>query len=121
ILADAELRALTAAFVFCANDPVGVAGGVGHLKSDYGISVDVVTGPCTDNNVGVRFVERATGKPAINARTHAKALGDHVLKVLKQRGIGDRRKVSEAEDLSLIPAEAGIHAVDSSGFPPVRE
>lgn len=87
ILADTELRALAAAFVFCANDPVGVAGGVEHLQSDYGISVDLVTGPCTDNNVGVRFVERATGKPAINARTQAKALGDRMLKILDARGI----------------------------------
>ncbi|MGH8280287.1 MAG: hypothetical protein ACRETQ_12105 [Gammaproteobacteria bacterium] len=90
ILADAELRALTAAFVFCANDPVGVAGGVEHLRDDYGISVDLVTGPCTDNNVGVRFVEHATGKPAINARTHAKALGERVLKMLEARGIRSR-------------------------------
>jgi len=94
ILADAKLRALTAAFVFCANDPVGVAGGVEHLQGDYGIAVDVVTGPCTDNNVGVRFVERATGRPAINARTHTKALGDHVLKVLATRGIGNKAESS---------------------------
>lgn len=87
ILADPQLRALTAAFVFCANDPVGVAGGVEHLQSDYDISVDVVTGPCTDNNVGVRFVERITGRPAINARTQAKALGDQLLDTLARRGI----------------------------------
>ncbi len=102
ILADAELRALTAAFVFCANDPVGVAGGVEHLQNDYGIGVDVVTGPCTDNNVGVRFVERATGKPAINARTHAKALGEHVLEVLAQRGIG-HAATTEGLPLLLTP------------------
>lgn len=121
ILADAELRSLTAAFVFCANDPVGVAGGVEHLQDDYGIAADLVTGPCTDNNVGVRFVERATGKPAINARTHAKALGDHVLKVLAQRGIRNRGKTSEAADLSVIPAKVGIQVPDNSGFPPVRQ
>ncbi len=87
ILADAGLRALTAAFVFCANDPVGVVGGVQHLKTDYGISADLVTGPATDNNVGVRFVEQQLGLPAINARSHAKALGDHLLGLLEQRGI----------------------------------
>lgn len=88
ILADAELCALTAAFVFCANDPVGVAGGVQHLQDDYGIRADLVTGPATDNNVGVRFVEQQVGLPAINARTHAKALGDHLLSVLAKRGMG---------------------------------
>ena len=87
ILADPELKALTAGFVFCANDPVGVAGGVRHLQSQYGIDADVVTGPATDNNVGVRFVEREVGMKAINARTHSKAFGEHLLKVLAGRGI----------------------------------
>ncbi len=87
ILADPELMALTAGFVFCANDPVGVAGGVRHLQSEYGISADVVTGPATDNNVGVRFVEREVGKKAINARTHSKVFGEHILGLLTERGI----------------------------------
>ena len=87
ILADPELRDLTAAFLFCANDPVGVAGGVRHLEQVYGIKPDVVTGPATDNRVGVRFVEREVGLPAINARTHSRALGEHLMKVLAERGI----------------------------------
>ena len=87
ILDDPELRDLTAAFLFCANDPVGVAGGVRHLEQAYGIKPDVITGPATDNRVGVRFVEREVGLPAINARTHSRALGDHLLKVLAERGI----------------------------------
>ena len=87
ILADPELRALAAAFVFCANDPVGVVGGVRELQQRYGINCDLVTGPATDNRVGVRFVERELSLPAINARSHAKALGEHMLKVLAGRGI----------------------------------
>jgi hypothetical protein len=87
ILADPALMALSAGFVFCANDPVGVAGGVRHLQSEYGIDADVVTGPATDNNVGVRFVEREVGMKAINARTHSKAFGEHLLKLLTERGI----------------------------------
>ena len=87
ILADPALMSLTAGFVFCANDPVGVAGGVRHLQSEYGITADVVTGPATDNNVGVRFVEREVGMKAINARTHSKAFGEHILGLLATRGI----------------------------------
>lgn len=82
ILGDSRLRALGAAFVFCANDPVGAAGGVTGLQRDYGIQVDVVTGPCTDNRVGVRFVENELGLPAINACTHAKALGECLMGLL---------------------------------------
>ena len=87
ILVDPELRALTVAFVFCANDPVGVVGGVRQLQQEYGITADVVTGPATDNNVGVRFVEREVGLRAINARNHSKIFGEHMLKVLASRGI----------------------------------
>ncbi|MGH8399581.1 MAG: hypothetical protein ACRESU_00635 [Gammaproteobacteria bacterium] len=88
ILADKELRGLMAGFVFCANDPVGVAGGVQHLRDSYGIGVDVVTGPATDNNVGVRFVESQVGLPAINARNNARNLGDHLIARLTRQGIG---------------------------------
>lgn len=85
ILADPELMAWGAAFILCANDPVGVAGGVRDLQQRYGIQVDVVAGPATDNRVGVRFVEDALGLPAINARTHAQALGDLVAGKVQSR------------------------------------
>ena len=88
ILADPDLRALMAGFVFCANDPVGVAGGVRHLQDTYGINVDVVTGPATDNQVGVRFVAQQVGLPAINARNNAHNLGDRLTARLAQQGIG---------------------------------
>jgi len=82
VLADPELKPWAAAHVLCANDPVGVAGGVRDLQENYGIKVDVVTGPATDNRVGVRFVE-SLGLPAFNARTSPKALGQHLLDCLK--------------------------------------
>lgn len=85
ILADGELMDWGAAFLLCANDPVGVEGGVRDLKQQYGIAVDVVAGPATDNRVGVRFVENAVGVPGINARTHAQALGDLVLGKVQER------------------------------------
>jgi len=65
----------------------GMAGGVRHLEQAYGVRPDVVTGPATDNRVGVRFVEREVGLPAINARNHARALGDHLLSVLSERNL----------------------------------
>lgn len=87
ILADAELMSWGAAFILCANDPVGVEGGVRDLQR-YGIQVDVVAGPATDNRVGVRFVENTVGLPAINARTSAQALGDRVLGKVQGRVAG---------------------------------
>jgi hypothetical protein len=78
ILADPALRAQTAVFLFCANDPVGVAGGLDVLQREYGITADLVAGPATDNAVGQRFVERL-GVPAHNARVNGAALGAFVL------------------------------------------
>ena len=85
ILADAELAGLATAFVLCANDPVGTAGGVEQLARDYGIRPDVIAGPATDNRVGTRYVERAFGIPAFNARSAPDALGDHVIGLLRTR------------------------------------
>jgi len=85
ILADPELRGLAAAFLLCANDPVGASGGVRELSEKYGIQVDVVTGPATDTRVGVRFVERELHLPAIHARNGSKARGAHVLEKVQAR------------------------------------
>ncbi len=84
ILGDAELMAASAAFVLCANDPVGVAGGLDHLTRAYGITTDVVAGPATDNGVGVRFVE-SLGATAANARRDPAALGAAVLALVQAK------------------------------------
>lgn len=89
ILADEALRKQCACFVFCANDPVGVAGGVDYLRETYGIDVDIVAGPATDNAVGMRFVERL-GIPARNARVDPRALGELALQLVQQRLAGTR-------------------------------
>jgi hypothetical protein len=85
ILADPVLSGLRSAFVFCANDPVGVSGGVRYLKEEFGIDPDLIAGPATDNRVGVRFVERAVGIPALNARTDPDGVGDFVLDLVRSR------------------------------------
>ncbi|MDY7230582.1 DUF1611 domain-containing protein [Hyalangium rubrum] len=90
ILADPELRGLGGAWVLCANDPVGASGGVRHMKEAYGISVDVVAGPATDNRVGIRFVEREVGLPAHNARADAAGLGGLILEKIAPRIAGRR-------------------------------
>ena len=82
ILTDPELQAWGKVHILCANDPVGVAGAVTHFRDAFGLEVDVVTGPATDNRVGTRFVE-TLGLPAANARSDAKRLGDIVLEKLR--------------------------------------
>lgn len=88
ILADPDLMRRSAAFVLCANDPAGVAGAIGDLRDRYGITVDAVTGPATDNRVGTRFVEREFGLAAINARTRGNDLGNLIFEKVKAAGAG---------------------------------
>jgi hypothetical protein len=83
VLSDPELVGWGAAYVLCANDPVGVEGGVRHMKEAFGLNVDVVAGPATDNRVGVRFVG-TLGLPACNARNNPQELGELVLAKVRQ-------------------------------------
>ena len=76
ILRDPAIRAALSAVVLCANDPVGAWGGVKLLREDFGIEPKVVTGPATDNDVGIDIVRQRCGLPAVNALTHSPELGD---------------------------------------------
>lgn len=75
ILADPEIMRHAATTILCANDPVGVWGGIKILKEKYGIETHLVTGPATDNAVGVNFIESSFGVNAINARSHGDKFG----------------------------------------------
>ncbi len=78
ILADEALRAAFTAVVLCANDPVGAWGGVKILRETHGIEPVVVTGPATDNAVGIDMIVQDLGVDAINALTDGVRLGDRV-------------------------------------------
>ncbi len=78
ILADDAIAAALRAVVLCANDPVAAWGGAKLLGERFGIVPTVISGPATDNAVGVRQVRQDLGVPAINALTKAAALGDEI-------------------------------------------
>lgn len=78
ILSDADIRGALTAVVLCANDPVAAWGGAKILREQYGIEPAVVSGPATDNAVGVDQILETLSLPAINALTNGAALGDHV-------------------------------------------
>lgn len=77
IFADNELRASTAAIVFCASDYVGAWGGI-ELFRRRGLEVSVVAGSVTDSQMGQDFIESEFGVPAANARRDGKLLFDRV-------------------------------------------
>ena len=84
ILSDRLVRDALTVVVLCANDPVSAWGGARILRDDYGIEPSVVTGPATDNAVGVDQILEKAGLPAINALSNSVALGDHVAKGLEE-------------------------------------
>jgi len=82
ILSDERIREAFTAVVLCANDPVGAWGGARILREQYGIEPAAVTGPATDNDVGIGQIRERLSLPAINALTAGAALGDHLAGVL---------------------------------------
>ncbi|MEL7309932.1 MAG: hypothetical protein AAFN07_00350 [Pseudomonadota bacterium] len=86
ILADASIRDALTSVVLCANDPVAAWGGAKILREEYAIEPTVVTGPSTDNAVGVTLIEQQLGLPGHNALTQGLALGDAVFAAIRQPG-----------------------------------
>ena len=84
ILADDDIRAALTAVVLCANDPVSAWGGATILRNEYGIDPAIVTGPATDNDVGIRQIDERLGLPAINALANGAALGDCIAGLLRK-------------------------------------
>jgi len=74
-----DIRDSLTAVVLSANDPVAAWGGVKLLRERFGIEPCAVTGPSTDNAVGVDIIRDQMGVAAFNAMTSGAALGDHVI------------------------------------------
>jgi hypothetical protein len=84
ILSDEPIRDALTAVVLCANDPVSAWGGAELLRNEFQIEPAVVTGPATDNDVGIQQINDRCSLPAINALSHGVALGDKVADLLKK-------------------------------------
>src|SRR6202044_776682 len=61
ILECPDIRRALTAVVLSANDPVAAWGGVKLLRERFGIEPSVVTGPATDNLVGVEIIREQLG------------------------------------------------------------
>ncbi len=83
ILLAEDIKASLTSVVLSANDPVAAWGGVKLLREKFGIEPSVVTGPSTDNAVGVNIIREQMKVPAFNAMTDGVALGDCVIDSLK--------------------------------------
>lgn len=88
VFEDEELRAATAALVFCASDYVGAWGGI-ELFKRRGLSVDVVAGSVTDSQMGEDYIEGEMGVPAGNAKRN----GNRLFELIKSKVEGAAEKV----------------------------
>ena len=79
ILEQEDLRKAFTGVVLSANDPVAAYGGVDILRKKYGIEPIAVTGPSTDNAVGVQIIQEQLKVPAFNALAAGAALGDSII------------------------------------------
>jgi hypothetical protein len=82
ILQQEDIRQSLTAVILSANDPVAAWGGVKLLRERFLIEPCAVTGPATDNAVGVKIIEEQMGVRAVNAMAAGAMLGDHIIESL---------------------------------------
>ena len=87
ILECEDIRRALTGVVLSANDPVAAWGGVKLLRERFKIEPCAVTGPATDNAVGVDIIREQMHVPAFNALTDGAALGDCVIEAI---GLGQK-------------------------------
>jgi hypothetical protein len=95
ILRQPDIKAALTAVVLSANDPVAAWGGVKLLRERFGIEPCVVTGPATDNQVGVEIIREQMNVEAFNAISNPADLGDHVISSLKLRNVRESKVAGE--------------------------
>jgi hypothetical protein len=83
ILECEDIRKALTGVVLSANDPVAAYGGVDILRERFKIDPIAITGPATDNAVGVQIIEEQLKVPAFNALSAGAKLGDRVIEALK--------------------------------------
>jgi hypothetical protein len=74
ILHDAELMRVGAAYIMAAPDPVACWGAAELMRNEFGLPITAITGPATDNEVGLAYIQTGLGLPAHNARRDAAGL-----------------------------------------------
>ena len=89
ILECPDIRTALTAVILSANDPVAAWGGVKLLRERSAIEPCVVTGPATDNQVGVEIIREQLGVEAFNAISSPAELGDHLIARLDLRNVGE--------------------------------
>lgn len=78
MLKDKEIQKNIAAHIGCAHDPMGASKLV-EVGKKIGAPLHVISGPVTDNSVGVKFIEKELHLGAFNALFSGEQLFDYLL------------------------------------------
>jgi hypothetical protein len=110
ILHDGELMTVGAAYVMAAPDPVACWGAAELMRREYDLPITAITGPATDNEVGITYVQAELGLAAHNARRDADGLVGAVRNALDEwarRGENGRERatavLAHARPFSSVP------------------
>jgi len=95
ILECPDIKSALSAVILSANDPVAAWGGVKLLRERFGIEPCAVTGPATDNQVGVEIIREQMQVEAFNAVSAPAQLGDYIIGSLGLRNVRDSKVVGE--------------------------
>src|ERR1700689_446602 len=93
ILLQPDIKRALTAVVLSANDPVAAWGGVKLLRERFEIEPAAVTGPATDNQVGVEIIREQLGVEAFNAVSQPADLGDYLISRLALRNVAESKVV----------------------------
>jgi hypothetical protein len=104
ILRDAELMGVGAAYIMAAPDPVGCWGAAELMRAEFGLPITAITGPATDNEVGLAYIQSELQLPAHNARRDASGLLSVVRKSLDEWVEGQwSNRPSTLDSRPLVP------------------
>jgi hypothetical protein len=107
ILQDPELTDVGAAYIMAAPDPVACWGAAELMRSQFALPITVITGPATDNEVGLAYVHTGLGLPAHNARRDAAGLVAVVRSSLEKwvgsQELGVRKQNDSGSDVPKTP------------------
>ena len=78
LLMDKEIQKFTTVHVVAAQDFMGCWAADHFFRKRYSRSISIITGPVTDNLVGIQFIQNTMGIRAVNAVADPKKLGDWV-------------------------------------------
>jgi hypothetical protein len=107
ILHDAELMHVGAAYIMAAPDPVACWGAAELMRTEFRLPITAMTGPATDNEVGLVYIQTSLGLPAHNARRDASGLVAVVRRSLEKwvgsQELGVRKQIDSDRDASRTP------------------